>query len=89
MFSQQSLCSELFITNITVERVSSSVHVVVQSFHACVLVLTLTALEELFLSCLFISQVSVGVKVELTQVTKHVRADMTPELLVIVETGVI
>ena len=55
----------------------------VQSFHAAVFVFTFRALEKLLLSRLLISQVCVGVEVELVEILEEFGADVTAILLVL------
>ena len=61
----------------------------VQSFHAAVFVFTFRALEKLLLSRLLVRQVGVGVEVELVEILEEFGADVTPILLVAMETGVL
>ena len=89
VFPEQSLRGKLLVAEVTEEGVAGGVEVVVQGLHAAVLVLALGALEELLLSGLLVSDVSVGVKVELVEILEHLGANMTAVLLVLVETGVL
>ena len=89
MFPEKSFRGELFVTKVTEEGVAGRVQVVVQGLQAAVLVLTLGALEELLLPGLLVSDVSVGVKVQLVQISEQFRANVTPVLLVLVKAGVL
>ena len=89
MFPEQPLGGELLVAELTEEGVAGGVEVVVERLHAAVLVLALGALEELLLSGLLVGDVSVGVEVELVEILKHFRANVTAVLLVLVLTGVL
>ena len=62
---------------------------VIQGLHAAVFVFTFGALEKLLLSCLLVSEVGVGVKVELVEIFEKFGADVTPIFLVFMQAGVL
>ena len=68
MFPKKSLRRELFVTEFTCEIMGSGLQVVIQSFCRRVSVLAFATLEHLLLPCLLISQVAVGVKIELAEI---------------------
>ena len=63
--------------------------VMIQSFHAGILVSAFCALKELFLPGLFICEMRVGVKIELVEVIEDMGAHMTPILFVVMTPGVL
>ena len=86
---EKSLCCELFVTEFTGEIVGRGLQVVIQSFCRRVSVLTFATLKHLLLPCLLVSQMAVGVKIELPEIGEFCGAQMTSELAVLVLLGVL
>ena len=83
VFSKEPLRGKLLVTLITGEGVAGCVQMVIQSLQTAVLVFTFRALEELLLSRLLVSQVGVGVEVELVEIFEQFGADVTAVFLVL------
>ena len=89
MFPKKSLRRELFVTEFTGEIMGRGLQVVIQSFCRRVSVLTFATLKHLLLPCLLVSQMAVGVKIELPEIGEFCGAQMTSELAVLVLLGVL